>query len=247
MTTPHRPRPSTVRWAGGVAFALFVAALAIWALRETEATNHRLAREQDAQAAVIGKLSTGLDTTRQQLQQHGVKPSAPPAQSIVRGVPGVPGVQGIQGLPGVQGAQGVPGPASTVPGPRGPQGVPGPVSTVPGPVGPAGAPGADSTAQGPPGPAGPQGDPGAPGPAGKDGTDGTDGTDGAPGQPPAGWTYTDPAGVSYTCSPVAGFDPQAPRYQCTADATPPPSPTPTPPTPSPSASQPAILDHRRRA
>ena len=44
---------------------------------------------------------------------------------------------------------------------------------------------------------------GATGPAGKDGTDGKDGS------PPAGWTYTDALGVSYTCQRAADFDPDA--------------------------------------
>jgi hypothetical protein len=60
---------------------------------------------------------------------------------------------------------------------------------------------------GPPGPSGP---PGAPG---KDGRDGTDGKDGTNGKPPAGWTFTY-NGVTYTCSPVSGFDPDSPRYTC---------------------------------
>lgn len=217
-TTVRKPRPSTVRWAVGVAFALAVAALAMWALRSAEAANHRLAREQDAQAVVISRLSAGLDTTRQQLQAHHVEPSAPPAREIVQGVPGAAGEPGPSGPPGP------PGPTGAV----GPSGSPGPASTVPGPAGPAGPPGADSTV---PGPAGP------PGPAGQDGKDGTNG---APGQPPAGWTWTDPQGRTYSCLPVTDFDPQAPRYQCTADST--PSPTPSP---SPSTTPPALPDRRR--
>ena len=70
------------------------------------------------------------------------------------------------------------------------------------------------------GAAGPKGDKGDPGTDGKDGADGTDG------QPPAGWTYTDPAGIEYACSPVDGFDTTSPRYTCTADsAAPTSSPT----------------------
>jgi hypothetical protein len=203
-----------------VAFALFVAAFAIWALRTSEAENHRLAREQDAQATVISKLSSGLDTTRRQLEQRGITPSAPPAQSIVRGVPGVPGVAGAQGIPGPAGS---PGPVSTVPGPSGPPGKPGPVATVSGPPGPPGPTGPASTVSGPPGPAGaPGADSTVPGPKGDKGDPGTPG---APGQPPAGWTFTDPSGQSYTCGPVSGFDPSEPRYTCTADAAPSPSPS----------------------
>lgn len=84
-------------------------------------------------------------------------------------------------------------------------------STVPGPSG------ADSTVAGPPGPAG-QNATGAPG---KDGTDGTDGTNG---KPPSSWTFQY-GGTTYTCTPVEGFDPDDPRYECTS---PEPSPDPTP-------------------
>lgn len=202
----------------GLSLAVFIALV----LHSVQASNQRLADGQQAQATVIARLSAGLDTTRQQLQQHGVEPSAPPAQSIVGGVPGVPGVPGAQGEPGSPGAKGDKGDpgaaASPVPGPSGPPGKPGADSMVPGPRGPQGVPGADSTV---PGPKGDQGDPGV---AGQDGKDGTDGRDGAPGSPPAGWTYTDARGQSYTCSPVDGFDPAVPRYACTADTTPPASP-----------------------
>jgi hypothetical protein len=223
--TARRPRRATLGAAIGWVAALALAAFIALVLHSVQASNKRLADGQDAQATVIDRLSSSLDTTRQQLQQHGVTPSAPPAQSIVKAVPGVPGAVGA---PGVQGEQGVPGPVSTVPGPSGPRGPAGPVSTVPGPTGPDGAPGADSTVPGPAGPAGPPGaDSTVPGPKGDQGDQGVAGRDGAAGQPPAGWTWTDPAGISYTCSPVDGFDPSAPRYTCTPDAV-------TPPTESPS-------------
>lgn len=219
MTEPdknHRPsRWSSLgvvaAWAGALLLAGFIAL----AMHSLEASNRRLADGQAKQQTVISRLSTGLDTTRQQLQQHGVTPSAPPAQSIVHGTPGAPGETG---------AQGIPGPISTVPGPSGPPGAPGADSTVPGP---AGSPGADSTVPGPagsPGAVGAQGDPGPAGPAGKDGTDGKDG---APGAPPAGWTYTDPSGRSYSCSPVADFDPSSPRYTCSETTSTPPPESPS--------------------
>ncbi|WP_261715657.1 hypothetical protein [Streptomyces sp. ASQP_92] len=135
---------------------------------------------------------------------------------------------------GPPGSRGEPGQSLT--GPRGPEGEPGPVGPT-GPVGPAGktgqtgtpgtsATGAPGTA-GQPGSVGPQGSPGPTGPAGapgKDGTDGAAGKDGTDGKPPAGWTYTDPQGVEYQCVPADGFDPNAPRYKCTAVNQPPPSP-----------------------
>jgi hypothetical protein len=205
--------------------ALGIAVFVVLVLHSVQDSNRRLAEGQAAQATVIARLSTSLDTTRQQLQQHGVTPSAPPAQSIVGGVPGVPGATGTPGRPGPSGA---PGPSGS-PGPTGPTGKTGSAGAdgTPGATGPPGAAGNDGQtgAQGDPGPAGPQGDPGPAGPAGADGTNGTDGRDGTNGSPPAGWTYTDPNGVAYTCSPVDGFDPQSPRYTCAPDVTATPTPT----------------------
>lgn len=217
MTNPHtgvqprrRRRTSVGAAVGGVA-GLSLAAFVALVLHSVQASNARLADGQEAQATVIARLSAGLDTTRQQLQQHGVTPSAPPAQSIVGGVPGVPGTPGAQGepgSPGVKGDKGDPGvAASPIPGPSGPPGQPGADSTVPGPQG---APGADSTVPGP------KGDQGAQGVAGKDGRDGTDG------KPPSGWSWTDPAGVSYSCTMD---DPAGPHYACAPD----PVVTPTSP------------------
>lgn len=133
----------------------------------------------------------------------------------------------VAGPPGSRGD-----PGQSVTGPRGPQGEPGPVGPT-GPVGPSGptgktgtpgmsATGAPGTA-GQPGTAGSKGDPGPSGPPGapgKDGADGAAGKNGTDGRPPAGWTYTDPQGVQYTCSPVDGFDPNAPRYKCAAASQP---------------------------
>lgn len=144
---------------------------------------------------------------------------------------------GHQPIAGPPGSRGDPGPSVT--GPRGPQGEPGPAGpTGPvGPIGPTGQTGIGSIGSpGTNGATGPTGQPGIPGPTGapgapgKDGTDGKNGADGAPGkdgangQPPAGWTYTDPQGVTYNCVPVDNFDPNAPRYKCS----PAPSPSPTP-------------------
>lgn len=220
MTNPHtgvqprrRRRTSVGAAVGGVA-GLSLAAFVALVLHSVQASNARLADGQEAQATVIARLSAGLDTTRQQLQQHGVTPSAPPAQSIVGGVPGVPGTPGAQGepgSPGVKGDKGDPGvAASPIPGPSGPPGQPGADSTVPGPQG---APGADSTVPGP------KGDQGNPGVAGQDGKDGRDGTDG---KSPSGWSWTDPAGVSYSCTMD---DPAGPHYACAPD----PVVTPTSP------------------
>lgn len=221
---PRKPRRATlgaaIGWVAALALAVFIGLV----LHSVQESNKNLADGQKAQATVIARLSSSLDTTRQQLQQHGVTPSAPPAQSIVKGVPGVPGAVGAQGVQGVPGSVGPSGERGA-PGSPGPAGSPGPVSTVPGPAGSPGAAGV----QGIPGAPGADGKDGAPG---KDGTNGTDGRDGADGKPPAGWTYTDPAGVSYSCVPVDGFDPSAPRYTCSPGTATTPPPSSSPPAPA---------------
>lgn len=40
---------------------------------------------------------------------------------------------------------------------------------------------------------------------------------GSPGEPPMGWTVTDQLNNTYTCVREANFNPEAPRYECTAD------------------------------
>lgn len=189
--------------------------------------------EANLRGSAVSTLATDVRQLRAQVQAAGRTPVAPDPAQAVKGLPDRAEVPvPIPGPPGPQGPAGAPGsPAPSVSPIPGPSGPPGPGSTVPGP---AGSPGADSTVAGPPGPAGPSGV----GQDGKDGTDGTNGRDGTNGQPPAGWTWTDPAGVTYTCSAVDGFDPAAPRYTCTPDSTPTPPPT-TPPT------SPAVLDRRR--
>jgi hypothetical protein len=55
---------------------------------------------------------------------------------------------------------------------------------------------------------------GSPGPSGPSGPAGQDGASGQPGSPPAGWSYTDPSGVTYTCVPDDATP--APNYTCSA-------------------------------
>ena len=140
----------------------------------------------------------------------------------VKGLGGTP-VAGPSGSPGKAGAAGTRGPRGPrgSPGPGGTSGKPAPTLTPsPGASGASGAPGkpgADSTVPGPTGPPGPSstvaGPSGPPGPAGSDGADGKDGSDG---KPPASWTFTY-LGVTYTCRPVDGFDPDNPKYDCEPD------------------------------
>ncbi len=120
---------------------------------------------------------------------------------------GTPAVQppAVTGAVGPQGATGPPGP----PGPVGPSGPPGPTgaSGAAGPSGAVGAPGAD----GQPGANGTDGAAGAAGPAGPAGPPGPPGVNG---QPPASWTWTSPAGVTYRCTRDAGSPDSAPTYSC---------------------------------
>lgn len=220
MTEPPRRTPRTAL--AGLALwtvlgvLLLTAAFVAFALQTVESTNHRLQQQQADQATtisqqgtVISRLATGLDTTRKQLQQHGVTPRAPAASSIVRGVQGVPGIPGPVGPSGSPGIAGSPGPSGAPgqPGRNGSNGSPGPA----GASGAPGSPGPASTVAGPAGPSGP------PGPAGKDGTDGKDGAQGPAGPPPSGWTfvYTDELGKSttYNCTPDSDG---STHYTCTA-------------------------------
>lgn len=155
--------------------------------------------------------NTARDQLARPVQQLGASPVAGPPGS--RGEPS-PTATGPAGPPGARGEQGSPGANA---------------SPVPGPTGATGPPGADSTIPGPQG---------SPGTAGQDGKDGTNGKDGAAGQPPAGWKYTDPAGITYICSRVDDFDPSDPRYTCSPS-------TPSSPTPTPASGLPALFDRRR--
>lgn len=216
MSAPKPPQVGhrtalAVKAAGTIVLFVALAGIA-WAIHTMEVHIQSMEAGQRSRDTVITKLADGLDTTRHQLEQHGVTPSAPPARSIVQGVPGAPGATGAQGVAGpsgAPGATGATGPAGS-PGPTGAQGVAG----VEGPAGP----------QGPTGPAG---------------ADGKDGTDGAAGQPPAGWTFTDPAGITYSCTRAADFDPSSPEYTCSPDA-------PSQPSPSQSAAGLIAIDPRRK-
>lgn len=179
-----------------VALVCGVAVLA-WIVITMQALSHDLRTANGARDALAS-----------QVQKLGATP--------VAGPPGSRGEAG-KSIVGPRGPRGSPGPS----GPPGPSGSPGKTgspgaSGSPGVVGASGSPGVDGV-NGSPGPAGVQGEPG---PAGADGKDGADG------QPPDGWTYTDPAGVTYDCERASNFDPSHPRYECTATSTPPPSDTP---------------------
>lgn len=191
----HPPRAQVQR-RRDLAFALIVlvgVAAFAWLVVTMTSLSHQLRTANSAR-----------DALARQVQQLGATP--------VAGRPGSRGDVGPSGPRGEKGDRGEPGKAaptaSPKPGPTGPRGAPGKDSTVPGP---AGSPGQNAT--------GVPGEPGKDGADGKDGAPGKDGKDGADGKPPAGWTYTDPAGVTYQCSPVSDFDPDAPRYDCQPTST----------------------------
>lgn len=220
-----------------VVLILLGCAYVVVQLLALRATVNSQQASQSAQSTAITKLSSALDQTRAQLQQHGVTPSAPPATTIVKSVPGAtgPAGQSITGPQGPAGKDGVSPDPSTIAalaaamihpsaGPSGP----------PGPVGARGAPGADSTVPGPqgaPGPAstvaGPQGPQGQPGPAST--VSGPPGPKGDTGPAPSGWTFTASDGTVYDCTPDSAG---STHYVCTARSstgpTTPPSPTPSP-------------------
>lgn len=139
-------------------------------------------------------LAAALTAQRQQAQDAGQSPVAPPPEKIrddpAVTVPGPPGPTGPPGRDGEMGRAGLPGPA----GGPGPSGVPGP--------------------GGPPGSPGPPGSTGAPGQPGVKGDPGPAGEPGPAGAPPASWTWNDLLGVKHTCTRDAGSPSDAPTYTC---------------------------------
>lgn len=197
--------------------ALFGLGAILWARVDgSDRKAEQLATEADLRGTAVSTLATDVRRLRTQLKSEGKTPVAPDPTAAVNDLPDraavpvpIPGPKGDKGDPGKPGK-----PAPTItpsPGKSGEPGSPG-------------QPGSDAT--------------GAPGQNGKDGANGADGqpgrdgTDGQNGQPPAGWTYTDPQGVTYDCERVADFDPDAPRYSCTARSS---SSSGNEPSPSPKA------------
>lgn len=178
-----------------------------------------------AAAALFAALVLGVVVTAFVMLSNDLDAANQARDALARQVQGL-GEKPVAGPPGSRGKAGETVVGRT--GPPGPQGPPGPtgaagkaaptITPSPGPSGSAGKAGSDSTIPGPSGPPG-QDATGAPGVNGKDGTNGKDGA------PPAEWTYTDPAGVTYQCTPVDNFDPNNPRYRCTPTSTPAPTPT----------------------
>ncbi|MFJ1700346.1 collagen-like protein [Streptomyces sp. NPDC088252] len=204
------------RWRGtAILFAivaLFGVAVILWARIDTaDRKAKELATEADLRGNAVSTLATDVRKLRTQLKADGKTPVAPDPTKAVSNLPDRAAVPvPIPGPKGDKGDAGTPGPAIT------------------GPPGTPGRPGQDATgAPGVAGKDGVNGHDGAPGRDGASGKDGVNGKDGRNGQPPAGWTYTDPQGVQYACSPVTNFDPATPRYTCSAVSTT-PAPTPNP-------------------
>lgn len=168
-----------------------------------------LSQARARQGAQIQGLAGAVDSARAQIRSLGATPVVPAPSQILETVQ-IPGPAGPAGPAGV--------------GATGPAGSPG-ASGAPGSPGPAGP-------SGPPGPAGVAGAPGSPGPAGPAGPQGPAGPSGPAGSAPAGWSWTDPQGHTYTC--VEDGQSPAPHYTCTRQ-TPAPSASATTAPSSPTA------------
>ncbi|MET9436858.1 collagen-like protein [Streptomyces sp. NPDC006551] len=193
--------------------ALFGIASILWARMDArDRAYNELATEADLRGNAVTTLATDVRKLRSQLESEGKTPVAPDPTAAVDDLPDRAAVPvPIPGAKGEKGDKGDPGEPAPTPSP-GASGLPG-VDGKPGRDGVDGVDGKD----------------GSPGQNGKDGRDGTNGVDGKDGQPPAGWTWTDPQGVTYSCVPVDNFDPAAPRYTCTYTSSPDPDPDPAPP------------------
>lgn len=145
------------------------------------------------QSSIIATLSANNDLLREQVQDAGEIPVAPPAETVV-GAQGSPGPAGAAGADGRDGTSVI----SVTCGSNGQWVVlysTGRVQTEVGScVGTSGTNGADGAPGAP-------GAPGATGPAG------------SPGEPPTAWTF-DWLGFTYSCTRTDPFDASAPTYEC---------------------------------
>ncbi|MEU1787135.1 collagen-like protein [Streptomyces sparsogenes] len=164
----------------------------LWIEHESNRAD-QLAAEADLRGNAVSTLATDVRQLRAQVKAEGKTPVAPDPTQAVEDLPAraevpvpIPGPKGDKGDPGKAGRNGSDGKTGK-PGQDGSAGTPGKD----------GAPGADGQT----GPVGPQGEPGPPGPEGPQGEKGDTGARGEQGPPPSGWTYTDPQGVTYECTP----------------------------------------------
>lgn len=149
-----------------------------------------LATNYNGLKAENGHLSESVVTLRNQVENLGATPNAPPPERT----PNNPtnGANGANGTDGVNGAAGSPG--------------------APGPAGPPGTDGMDGT-QGDPGPPGAAGGDGSPGEPGPPGVAGSPGPPGPAGSPPASFTFDSGGGV-VTCV----LQPDLVTYACNTAA-----------------------------
>ena len=146
--------------------------------------------------AVMVFLMVGITDRDAKITQLSASTDALRVQVQEQGeIPVAPPAETVTGEPGETGLQG----------PRGFRGDRGDTGLI----GTAGIPGVAGAAGG----IGGQGADGADGAAGATGAGGTNGT---AGEPPASWTWTDDAGVTYVCNRTDPFDPAFPTYSCTA-------------------------------
>lgn len=176
----------------GFTVALFAAAVVLFLL------------DRDRQVERGDHMEASVSALAQQVRDLGGTPVvAPPG---LPGADGVPGVDGRDGRDGSDGRNGVDGKNGTTP----------PCLSEPPQC--RGANGSDGN----------DGNDGTAGQTGKDGADGAPGQDGAPGEdgadgkPPSGWTWTDSAGRTQTCTRDPGSPDSAPTYTCTAPSDGPP-------------------------
>lgn len=220
-------------WLLGGAVTVALVGLIVFLLVQERAA----ARQIDALTVANTNLATGLTTTERQLEALGVKPSAPPPAQII----GEAGPAGPQG-PGPSDAQvqlAVDSyliehpPSQTASDSAVAATVAAYLTAHPPAPGPPPSDAQVATAvsaymsahpapSGPPGPVGSQGPQGDPG-VGEQGPQGPAGPAGQDGSPPAGWTWTDPSGVTYDCT-RDGQTP-TPHYTCTVRPSPSPSPS----------------------
>lgn len=210
MTRTHRT--IVLHWRGIATVCAFVAAfglgMVLWHRADVAEA------EANRRGSAVSTLAADVIALREQVKAEGKTPVAPPPSSSVADLPDrqavpvpIPGPQGKDGRPGRDGSPGADG----EPGKNG----------RPGASGQAGIDGSDGApgTPGEPGPAGPQGDPG---PAGPQGDRGETGEQGPAGPPPSGWTYTDPQGVTYECTPDGDG---STHYTCRPTSGPDPSPS----------------------
>jgi hypothetical protein len=220
----HTQRLLARRWGtfavAAVLLFLSAATILIWHRIDSEGRRaDELSAEADLRGNAVSTLAGDVRALRQQVKAKGGTPVAPDPTKAVADL----GARAKVPVP-------IPGPAGQ-PGPKGDKGDPGSpapiISPSPGASGAAGAPGSPGEA-GSPGPTGPEGEAGPVGPAGPQGDKGDTGDrgdTGPAGPPPAGWTFTDGAGVTYDCTPDSDG---STHYTCTPTTTPAPSPSQTP-------------------